>query len=128
VVIGYLETIASLGESLLQELHRSDALTSEPDGLAAAAHRLAGAASNFGFQRITDCCRRFELAVTSGDAGVAALAVGVSTAIEAALPFVRGHIAPSSPADTAVRNTTGLPEGPTAADLPLDDLPKHDED
>ena len=103
MVIGYLETIASLRESLLQELHRSDALASEPDGLAAAAHRLAGAASNFGFQRIIDCCRRFELAVTSRDAGVAALAVGVSTAIEAALPFVRGHILPSPSAAAAVK-------------------------
>jgi len=138
VMRGYLETIASLGEGIVQEMQRPDALTCGADGLAFNVHKLAGAASNFGFHRITDSCRRFESAVasidaTSGDApsgngGVAALAACVSAAIEAALPFVRSHIAPSSSTDTAARQTTGLPEGLAVADLPLSGLLQHGED
>jgi HPt (histidine-containing phosphotransfer) domain-containing protein len=58
-----------------------DAAASEPSALADMAHRLSGCAGMLGFQRVASLCRRFERAVQSKAADVAALGEGLAMAI-----------------------------------------------
>ena len=63
-------------------LRESDGLTCTGDELAAAAHRLAGSAGMFGFQRLATVGRDFERAVQSGAPDAPVLAGALCTAIE----------------------------------------------
>lgn len=82
-VASYLRTIATLGEALLRKLRDPDALTQNNDELAEAAHKLAGSAGMFGFERLAAISRNFERAAQSGAAEAPALADALCAAIEA---------------------------------------------
>ncbi len=83
-VASYMKTIDALGESLLHGLRASDASASYDEALVETAHKLAGSAGMFGFERVAGLSRRFERAVQAGTTDeVARLADGLCMAIEA---------------------------------------------
>ena len=82
-VIVYLRTLADLGETLLCGLHTPGALTRTGDALADAAHKLAGSAAMFGFERVAAAARKFEHAVQAGAADAPAMADSLGAAVEA---------------------------------------------
>jgi signal transduction histidine kinase/DNA-binding response OmpR family regulator/HPt (histidine-containing phosphotransfer) domain-containing protein len=84
VVASYLGTIVTLGESLLLRLREPETLTSSDTGLVETAHKLAGSAGMFGFERVADLSRRFERATESKLADVA-LVDELRKAIEATI-------------------------------------------
>jgi signal transduction histidine kinase/HPt (histidine-containing phosphotransfer) domain-containing protein len=90
-VVSYLGAIASLGETLLRGLRASDASMSDDNALAETAHKLAGSAGMFGFERLATLGRRFELAVHSGAADVPALSNGLCSAIVATHHEIRAR-------------------------------------
>jgi hypothetical protein len=81
-VASYLVTIVTLGEALLRGLRPPNALMSGDKALVETAHKLAGSAGMFGFERLASLSLRFERAVETGVADVA-LADGLCRAIEA---------------------------------------------
>ena len=83
IVASYLGTIVTLGEFLLHGLSGLDALTSNDEALVETAHKLAGSAGMFGFERVASLSRRFERAVETGTADLAALTGGLCASIEA---------------------------------------------
>jgi HPt (histidine-containing phosphotransfer) domain-containing protein len=85
MVATYLRNIAQLGDTLLRDLHKPDALARGADVLAEAVHRLAGSAGMFGFERLAAAGLQFERAVQIGSADTSALADALRTAIEASL-------------------------------------------
>ncbi len=88
-VADYLKTIAENSEVLQRALRAPDALSS--DVLAEAAHKLAGSAGMFGFDRLASVGRRFERAVQSVAADIPALSKSLGAAIEASLESIRDH-------------------------------------
>lgn len=86
-VATYLETIMALGESLVRGLRGMDTAGPGDKALVETAHKLAGSAGMFGFERVASLSRRFEQAVETGTDDVAALAGGLCAAIEAASDF-----------------------------------------
>lgn len=88
-VASYLGTIAALGQVLLLGLRQPDALTSNDSGLTETAHKLAGSAGMFGFDRLASLSRRFEHAVQTGAVEASALAEGLGMAIEATHEVLR---------------------------------------
>ncbi len=73
-VVAYLRTIAALGETLLRGLRAADAPTETGETLAEMAHRLAGSAGMFGFERLAAAGRAFERGIESDAADTPALA------------------------------------------------------
>jgi CheY-like chemotaxis protein/HPt (histidine-containing phosphotransfer) domain-containing protein len=90
-VVSFLGAIAALGETLLRGLRATDGSISNDNALAETAHKLAGSASMFGFERLASLGRRFEQAVQSGAADVPALANGLCSAIEATHQEIRAR-------------------------------------
>ncbi len=88
-VASYLGTIAALGQVLLRGLRGPDALSSNDDAPAETAHKLAGSAGMFGFDRLASLSRRFEHAVQTGAVETSALAEGLGMAIEATHEVLR---------------------------------------
>jgi signal transduction histidine kinase/CheY-like chemotaxis protein len=91
-VADYLRTIAENGNDLLLGLQEPDALTRTGDVLAEAAHKLAGSAGMFGFDRLANLGRRFERAVQSGAADTPMLCESLAAAIEASLQSIRDRM------------------------------------
>ena len=91
VITSYLQAIAERSEALLQELRAMD-LSLALEGIADAAHALAGSTGMFGFERLSVMGRRFERAIQIGTPDVPILAIGLSAALEGALLEVRGRI------------------------------------
>jgi PAS domain S-box-containing protein len=87
----YLKTIVEGSEALLQGLREPDALTRNGDELAEAAHKLAGSAGMFGFDRLANLGRRFERAVQSGAVDAPVLSESLADAIEGSLQSIRDH-------------------------------------
>jgi PAS domain S-box-containing protein len=100
-VASYLGTIDTIGESLALGLHERDVLTSNAGALAETAHKLAGSAGMFGFERLAALGRRFERAVDTGAADVSDLALGLCMAIEATREEI--HIRNRQKAQTAAK-------------------------
>ena len=82
-VTSYLETLASLGRKLVADLRSPDALEKNGLALAEAAHRLAGSAGMFGFERLSILGRRFERALQAKTDDAAAIMEGLIAATEA---------------------------------------------
>ncbi len=105
-VATYLQTIAETSEALLQELLEPEALSRTGDALAGAAHKLAGSAGAFGFDRLAELSRRFERAVGSAAAETPAVCEGFAAAIEVSLQAIRDHLLPSAENGTDAALTT----------------------
>jgi HPt (histidine-containing phosphotransfer) domain-containing protein len=88
----YLQTIVERCEALLKDLHVSDALTHTGADLAEAAHKLAGSAGMFGFERLVFVARHFERAVKAGLVEATALADGLATALEDTLQAIHDRM------------------------------------
>ena len=84
-VVSYLRTLAEQAESLLKRLREPDALARTGVDLAAAAHKLAGSAGMFGFERLARVARRFEHAALSGTPDTPTLADQLGAAIDVSL-------------------------------------------
>ncbi len=87
-IADYLQTIAGDAEDLLQGLRKPDALTHPGNTLAEAAHKLAGSAGMFGFDRLTNLARRFERAAQLHAADAPALSESLAAAIEVSLKSI----------------------------------------
>jgi CheY-like chemotaxis protein/HPt (histidine-containing phosphotransfer) domain-containing protein len=70
----FLQNIVESCEAFLRSLRNRDALTLSSDELVEAAHRLAGSAGMFGFDRAVSLSRRFVRAFQAGSAGASTLA------------------------------------------------------
>jgi len=82
-IASHLRTIFAMSDSLLQGLHEPDALTRHGTKLAGTAHKLAGTAGMFGFERLSRLGLRFEQAAESDPANAQELSAAICTAIEA---------------------------------------------
>jgi HPt (histidine-containing phosphotransfer) domain-containing protein len=95
-VVSYLETIVTLGETLLQGLRAPEALTSGDNRLVETTHTLAGRAGMFGFKRVAKLGRRFERAVETCGDEVTVCARDLCMAIEPTREEIQSHLSKGS--------------------------------
>jgi signal transduction histidine kinase/CheY-like chemotaxis protein/HPt (histidine-containing phosphotransfer) domain-containing protein len=88
-VRAHLHTIAEHGEALLARLAARDGLVADSQDLAESAHRFAGSAGMFGFERADASARRFEQALGNGAHDLGAHADELAAAIAALLITIR---------------------------------------
>jgi HPt (histidine-containing phosphotransfer) domain-containing protein len=88
-VVAYLRTIAALGETLLRGLRAADAPTETGETLAEMAHRLAGSAGMFGFERLASTSRLYERSIEVGSPDREQLARDMIAALDASLEVMR---------------------------------------
>lgn len=87
----YMQTMSEMGETVLSALCEPAVLTSENTLLIDAAHALTGTAGMFGFERLTATGRRFEGALQSDSAQVAARTAEFRAAVEATLLDIKSR-------------------------------------
>jgi PAS domain S-box-containing protein len=89
----HVKTLAARSEEILGQLRAPANTNTGQTDLLAAAHSVAGSAGMFGFQRLSQSARRFELAVVSDLPEREPAARGLVAAIETTLRDMRGRLA-----------------------------------
>jgi signal transduction histidine kinase/DNA-binding response OmpR family regulator len=89
----HVKTLAARSEEILGQLRAPANTNTEQNDLLAAAHSVAGSAGMFGFQRLSQSARRYELAVVRGLADRGPATRGLVAAIETTLCDMRGRLA-----------------------------------
>ena len=89
----HVKTLAARSEEILGQLRAPANTNNGQTDLLAAAHSVAGSAGMFGFQRLSQSARRYELAVVGGLPEREPAARGLVAAIETTLRDMRGWLA-----------------------------------
>jgi PAS domain S-box-containing protein len=89
-VAAYLTTLASLGSKLMADLKAPYAIERNGKAIAEAAHRLAGSAGMFGFERLAVLGRSCEQALDAKTDDAAAIVQGLVAALEATRRAIDG--------------------------------------
>jgi PAS domain S-box-containing protein len=91
-VVAHLETIVRDGRALLRDLQPTEAPARSKAELAEAAHKLAGSAGMFGFDRLVAVGLKYESALRSGAADAPVLADALRATIEISLRATHDRI------------------------------------
>jgi PAS domain S-box-containing protein len=89
-VRSFLDTLTVRAEELRRNLGARDGMSAIDDSLANAAHRIAGSAGMFGFDRLAHVAKHFEDAVKAHSPDAEALADDLDSALDASLAAMRG--------------------------------------
>ncbi|MBV9750727.1 MAG: CHASE3 domain-containing protein [Acetobacteraceae bacterium] len=117
-VADFLQTLKTQGEALLADVRNVEKRSQDGAGLAAAAHRFAGSAEMFGFQRVGAAARAFERAVQTAAPDLPRAADHLAAALD--LSFAEIPRLQARP--------TASPAKPAPAPEPEADLPVFDRD